>query len=335
MVKNVIRPFTILLLIASTLGMNGCGNPNSYDTAVSYALPPVTLAVPKSLHSGTGIVMPLSSKSINEQFFGNGSTSIYVLLNKLDNIISKTNETMENSLNPCLHQFPVSYTITPFGQTVMMYAQCFTQGNGTVANPDLFQFGTKNGIQYIYSADASERMAVILSPIDGSQTNYEVQAWIGLGYDNAGTWDSESYGVMQLKTNSVTKKFELSVAGIGFDHCGLQLISDGENLKVEDSQDMGTVCNTAQRICRRESDINVEGTCTALSFTLPALGRKAISKGTNGAAKDFGDSHYPSTGGNILLTGSSGDDLYFGPMKAISGIGRLEDLTTTNIKKLK
>jgi hypothetical protein len=61
-----------------------------------------------------------------------------------------------------------------------------------------------------------------------------------------------------------------------------------------------------------------------LSFTLPALGRKAISKGTNGSLGTFGESRYPSPGGNITLTGSSGDDLYFGPMKATRGIGRLE-----------
>ena len=316
---------TIYFVISLT--MQNCGNPNSYDNSLSYTSPPVISAVPRSLHGSTsGIVMPFSSTSINEQFFGHGTTSIYSLLNKLDSLISKTNDAIENELNPCVKQFPISYMITPFGQCVMMYSQCFTQDNGTVANPDLFQFGTRKGIQYIYSANDAQRMAVILSPIDGSKTDYEVQAWIGLGYHNAGNWGASSYGVMQLKTNSVKKTFELSVAGIGFDQCGFQLISDGANIKAEGSQDGGITCNIPQSICKSESAGNLEGTCVNLSFTLPALGRKAVSKDTNGAANSFGESHYPSTGGNILLNGSTGDNLYFGPMKAIGGIGRLQPL---------
>ncbi len=299
-------------------------------------MPPVVSAVPKRLQdSKSSIVMPFSSTSINEQFFGKGTTSIYSLLNKLDDLISQTNDALESDVSPpCLTQVPVSYSITPFGQTVMMYAQCFTQGKATVTNPDLFQFGTNEGIQYIYSADAAQRIAVILTPIEGSKTNYEVQAWIGLGYNNAGTWDSGSYGVMQLKTNSLTKNFELSVAGIGFDQCGFQLISDGLNIKAEGSQDGGTICNIPQTICKAEGAGDVDGTCVGLDFTLPALGRKFISKGINGAANGFGETRYPSSGGNILLSGSIGDALYFGPLKAIPNIGRLEVLETApTIKK--
>jgi hypothetical protein len=318
--------FLLVLLIGQ-----GCGPTSSANMPL--VTPPVRTATPEALESGTGgslkTVAKTSTKTmvgalnldtpdIKDRFFTEGPTSIFTLLTSLDNLITDANRPTSSS---CLTQTPVAYTITPYGQTVTMYAQCYLSVHApTASDPGFIQFGVQNGLTYIYSASGAERTAAIVTPLMNGE--YQVQSWIGLGYSNPAPWDAMSYGVMQLSANSETLAFELSVAGSGFGYCGLQMISDGTNIFTEGSVDMGTTCNASGTLCVLASDGTTTGDCSGLSFTLPALGRKAVTAGTNGAASDHGASGYPSTP-NITLTGASGDDLYFGPLTPTSGVGAL------------
>ena len=271
----------------------------------------------------------LDPTDFKNRFFSAGPTYIFGILSSIDDRISGYNSS--TSTSACLSQDPVQYTVTPFGQTVTMYAQCYQQiGGGFTGDPGLIQWGVKDSIFYLYSAIGAGWTAAIATPI-GVTGQYSIQAWssVGVGNGAVGTtgacstsWDSCSYGVIQISANPVTSNFEMSVAGMGFGYCGAQYNSDGVNIYGTGSTDMGATCNTTDTICVLASDASTAATCTGpeQSFSLPALGRLAES---GVAQANWGASGYPGGGGNtITLNGTSGDDVHFGPIVPTVGVGQ-------------
>lgn len=326
--------FQLGFLLIVALLLHGCGssetpttNGATGDAGINLPLvtPPVRAATPQGLGGGasSSLSKVLNLPDFRSRFFTTGPTDIFTLLTTLDDLITTANTLSTTSTSTCLTQTPVSYTITPYGQTVTMYGQCYNSTSpSSTADPGFFQFGVNEGVTYIYAASGAERIAAIVTPVTGTTGQYAVQAWIGLGYLNTGTWDSMSYGVMQLTANSNTRSLELSVAGIGFGYCGLQLISDGTNIFSEGSSDMGSTCNAADTLCVAAVDGITPASCGGLSFALSALGRKDVPIGTNGAAHHSGVSQYPAAP-LVTLTGTSGDDLYFGPLTPTTGVNLL------------
>jgi hypothetical protein len=111
----------------------------------------------------------LSAADVNSRFFTNGPTDIYQLLGAIDDRINGVNMGLQNSAHPCLSQTPVAYSITPFGETVTLYAQCFENvGSLSPDDPGFVQFGQKDGVTYYYSAVGAGWTAAILTPIVAS-----------------------------------------------------------------------------------------------------------------------------------------------------------------------
>ena len=235
-----------------------------------------------------------------------------------------------------------------------------------------------NGVIYVYSANGAEWGAFKLTPLTGASAasttqKYSVEAWIGLGYSNAagncgavtasgsqsaypGDWDTCSYGSMHLTANPATNVTEMTVAGLGFGYCGIQMISDGNNIFVAGSVDQGTTCGSLAYQCFA-SDAASPGTCTAsdLAFSLTPLGRgpsavqyslSACNEGAydqshvnisqmscNGvtwAVSNFPASSPPATTPTIpsgspavVLNGTATDALRFGPTTPTTGVGKL------------
>jgi hypothetical protein len=106
----------------------------------------------------------------------------------------------------------------------------------------------------------------------------------------------------------------MTTAGLGEGYCGVQINSDGTSIYGEGSTDMGAPCNAVDSLCV-SADLTTTGTCTNLmTFTLPAIGRKA---GMGRSA--FDASLYPATP-NITLDGTATDSLTFGPQAPTPGV---------------
>lgn len=289
----------------------------------------------------------LDSVDFKSRFFTEGPTSIYRLLGELDRRIDDINAGSANSSAACLTQPPVAYTVEPFGRSLTFYAQC-TVGTGS----DFFQFGEKEGVFYLYIVGPVQHAAVRLTPLanvassgdagspigagdvdaGGASGAYYVDAWLGLGYNNAGAcgpmsgFDSCSYGVMELHTAPVRRELVLSVAGIGFGYCGAQLKSDGVRVFGRGSLDMGTSCPATSDLCVLASDVSTPSVCSGelTAFGWPALGRKA----TMGTRQAFGASLYPGGADNqITLDGTATDSLDLGPTAPAEGVGTLNIVT--------
>jgi hypothetical protein len=262
----------------------------------------------------------ITGDAIKSRFYSTGPTYIFNILDQIDGFISGVNTMSKSQAIPCLAQDPVEYDVTFAGASPQaFYAQCYSVGSPTDHDPQLRQFGVKDGKTYLYSAWAAERVAAIVTPSPEDPSKLSVQAWIGIGYNNTPAFDSGSYGVFELTADESTGVFEMTVAGIGFGYCGIQLNTDGTNVYAVGSNDMGATCTASNNICVDASDLTTAGTCSASlqTFLLPALGRKA----TSGAQTD-GASGYPATP-NVTLDGSTTDDLWFGPTTPTSGVGNM------------
>lgn len=352
----------LLLLVVA-----GCSGGSTSPSILVPAVKPIVVAsLPAGLRPPSLVARRLTSipafTDLADRFFrGNGPTDLLdTLLPNIDQITAALNSpTLQGA---CLTQTPVAYQITPFGSTVDMVAQCYVQGTPSyIGDPALLQFGTdSNGVINVYSANGAEWGAYKFTPITGT-TQYSVEAWIGLGYANAPSgcgavqasahqqaypaqWDTCSYGVMHLTANPVTHITELSVAGLGFGYCGVQLISDGNNINVAGSGDMGATCGNLLTACFAADAVST-GTCSApaLTFSLAAMGRgpnpvQLSLTACNSPAFDqslvdispqqctcnfWGVSSYPSSNPNIVLNGTNSDALYFGPTTPTTGVGQL------------
>ncbi len=304
-----------------------------------------------------------SVQDIKDRFFSDGPTSVYSLLKAVDRTIADINI----QSGDCITQTPVAYPINPFGETVTLYAQCYhLYPASTESNAGFFQFGVKDNLIYISSMGGQGRTAMIISPLDANgkpvavpvvnpvrapnsdytpkptlakiASSYQVELWGGVGYlngsvgcNNVKAWDGCSYGILHLIANTVTKTFELTVAGMGFGFCGASLKSDGTNIYVSGSLDAAG-CQPTNSLCVAASDAITPATCGSelKKFGLNALGRKSAKssglavtpQGTTGP-DTYSASTYPADGGNVLLNGTSSDHLNFGPTAPTAGAGAL------------
>jgi hypothetical protein len=273
--------------------------------------------------------MGLDPSDIKSRFFSVGPTNIFSILAEIDSRIGEINQRSRGQNVPCLSQPPVPYGLTPFGQSVPFYAQCVWRFSPpTPSNLDFLQFGQKDGIIYLYEAVGAAAVGARLTPAAGASGAYAVEAWMGVGFNNATScgnangFDDCSYGVMGLEADPSRMHFELSVAGIGFGYCGAQLKSDGMTVYVQGSPDMGATCAPSASVCVSASDVTMTSMCTSVSFHLPAIGRAATS-GPNGL---WGASQNGSQG--VVLDGTASDALAFGPSVPTPGV---PDFVTTPI----
>jgi len=373
---------TGIAMLATGFVMHGCSGTaaTSASTSSTTTIPLITPIVKSAAPAGFGgtpaaaanqirpgsRIKPgnrtLSASDIDSRFFSSGPTDIYFILSEVDGIIG----TLNSASGSCLTQTPVAYTLTPYGESVTMYGQCYYNNTSSyTGDPAYTQFGIKNNLVYFYSAAGVEHIAAIVTPLDANgnpvavatetvtspsaspvasssptiavspiASSYQVEIWISLGFEQRvnSTWDSGSYGVMHMVANSVTKAFELTVAGGGFGYCGAQLRSDGTNVYVTGSADMGTTCNATSSLCVLASDGTTTGTCgsTTTNFQLTALGRLGGATESPSSANNeqsgltYGTSMYPGGTANIItLNGTSSDSLEMGPATPTTGVGQL------------
>jgi hypothetical protein len=188
---------------------------------------------PSSVVAGGGFhLTSLASSDIRSRFFSAGPTNIYSLLGAIDDRITGINGRAQTTKSPCLAQAPVPYTITPFGQSLTFYVQCYEEiGSSAPGDPGFVQFGMKDGVTYYYSAIGAGWTAAILTPTGGASSldggvdaegggpqrgsdvgtdgspsigadgsvsvgsaggAYVVKAWSGVGYLNAGGCGNKS-----------------------------------------------------------------------------------------------------------------------------------------------
>ena len=335
------------------------GSADAAAAAAVKRIPQITPLVRAAAPEGLGGVTPrsslrragnlgvklsaLDSVDIKSRFFTEGPTSVYRLLGELDRYIDGINNASSaNSNVPCLTQPPVEYAVEPFGRSLRFYAQC---ASGTAV--DFVQFGEKDGVIYLYVLSPVQHAAVRLTPrsaangadagaalpadnVDagGASDAYLVDAWLGLGYNNAsscgttGHFDGCSYGVMELHTEPVKRELVLSVAGLGFGYCGAQLKSDGVRVFGRGSLDMGMSCLATSDLCVLASDVTTASVCSGeiTTFGWPAIGRTL----TMGTLQSFGASLYPGGADNqVTLDGTATDSLSLGPSAPAEGAGML------------
>jgi len=259
--------------------------------------PPVEAATPDGFLEAAkrGVAELLDSVDIKTRFFAEGPTSILRILDDIDDRITGINTRSAESEHACQTQSPVAYTLTPWGQTVVMQAQC---ADRFADSDDFVQWGVSDGVTYLYVYVGGNAFAATVMPeeIPGELL---IDAWLTVGSEGP-DWDSGSYGVIQLQANSRTVELELAVAGLGFGYCGAQLRSDGTTVYAAGSVDMGATCNAVDTLCVAASDVTTPGTCGAAltTFALPALDRT-----------------------DLTLDGTASDDLHFGPTEPTSGAG--------------
>jgi len=345
---NLGRAQNVLSLTVALTALAGCAQDAS-KAALHFPLltPPVRAATPaglggtapraslvRSSASISGKRFALDTADIKSRFFTAGPTSIFKILGDVDARVEEINRASSSGAS-CLTQEPVPYTLTPFGQTLTFYAQCFSTFASSPTETSFSQFGVKDGIVYLYVAMGAEHVAARITPVgdrvpDAGPVSgkFQVDAYIGVGYNNAtscGTmsgFDGCSYGVIELHSDESRLGLELTVAGVGFGYCGAQLKSDGVHVFAIGSLDMGESCLTMSTLCVAASDVTTPGICSAelAMFTSRALGRTAVS-GSNGA---MGASQYPGkTDNTITLNGTATDSLGFGPSAPSVGVGDL------------
>jgi hypothetical protein len=310
--------------------------------ALPLVTPPVRAAAPSGFqstnHRAKFQPLSLSADDIASRFFGAGPTDIFNILQSIDDRVSGINQTIAAGGTKCLALTPVAFTLQTPGAATTMWAQCSqTVGSSDPSDPGFLEFGQKDGVTYLYQAIGQGESAAIVTPLaadaDGGVTSddggaggaYTVEAWLSVGTLNAATscggnstWDGCSYGVIHLWANSLTRQFEMTVAGVGFGYCGAQLRSDGSVIYVTGSTDMGTTCDAVDNLCVAASDATTPGSCDAAttSFALAPLGREAAT----GTSQSFGASQYPeSSADNVALDGTTSDAVHFGPTAPAAG----------------
>jgi len=279
----------------------GCGP----SPDLPHVKPPVEATVPTGLGGKhIGLLAPtLDAANIKQQFFVAGPTDVFLVLQHVDGMIDEV-----NSGSDC-DNTPVEYTVHAWGHDVTAFAKCsnsfdpsgFVQWNKDDAGAtDLFTRGPAGSILAHVTPTAT----------DGK---YNVHTWITIAGNNPDPcMPHGSYGVIELSADESTGAFEMAVAGDGFGYCGAQLRSDGTNVYVTGSTEVGNMtCNAVDTLCGMASDVSVAGTCgtSVTTMSLPAAGLAAAP------ACNHGESAYPGGSGNLVNTdGSAGDSIQaFGP----------------------
>lgn len=341
------KTVTRLLVVVSSLSLAGCGTQTG-NGGLPLLTPPVRAAAPAAFGGGSTATQrlaalptggfyvmdgALSAADFATRFFKSGPTDIYTILGAIDSRLTDINS---QSAKACSTQAPVSYSITPFGQTVAMVAQCYQ----TVGDKGFLQWGVQSGVTYLYVQIGAGNLAAVVTP--GASGAYSVQAWATVGnagtYNSNGTtpanWDSiGSYGVMQLTADSAKTSLEMVAAGVGLGYCGAHFLSDGTNIYGEGSVDNGATCQANAPLCVQAADgtTPVAGDCSvnASKFALQSIGRKEATSPDAGtltnppAGGKWGASLYPATP-NITLDGTDSDSLSFGPKTPTAGAGEFK-----------
>jgi len=280
----------------------GCGP----SPDLPHVKPPVEATVPTGLGGmHIGLLAPaLDAANIKQQFFVAGPTDVFTILHHVDGMIDEV-----NSGSDCGNT-PVEYTVHAWGHDVTAFAKCsipldpsgFVQWNKDDAGAtDLFARGPNSNI-----------LAHVTPTATGGK--YNVHAWITINGNNPDPTCAQargSYGVIELSADESTGAFEMAVAGNNFGYCGAQLKSDGTNVYVTGSTEVGNMtCNAVDTLCGMASDVTVAATCgtSVTTMSLPAAGLAA-------AACNHDASAYPGGSGNLVNTdGSAGDSIQaFGP----------------------
>jgi hypothetical protein len=307
------RMFVVSVVLA--VGLLGCGK-STHGGATPFPLvtPPVKAAAPAGYGGSASVAREtnelLSPSDFQSRFFNplGSPTDLFNILQGIDDRITGFNNRLDSTFATCMTTTPVEYTLSLFGgQSVPMYVQCSEVFSN---NTGFAQYGVNGNNTYVFVSGGVGRTATIATQLPDA--GISVQLWVGMGDTNGadggacGSWSGCSYGVMQIAANPAVPSFEMSVAGVGFGYCGAQLKSDGQQIYAVGSTDMGSTCVATDTLCVAASDATTAATCgSALSsFALPALGRKA--------ATSFAASAYP-TSPNVLLNGTSTDDIHFGP----------------------
>jgi hypothetical protein len=326
---NLLR---ILMMVAVGVVAAGCGTSIPLPELPLIA-PPVQAAIPAGLSPGAApapgamAAAMLRPADLQGRFFsGSGPTDLMTLLDSIDHRLAEINR-----MDPrpaCLDQPPVEYAITPFGNTVTMWAQCYrTFETSAAADIGFLQFAEHDGKLSLYVDAGAARFAAIVTPVEGS-TEYMVDAWYGVGYStkggcgSTGTFEACSQSVTELYANPVTKTFEMSVAGLGVGFCGVQFGSNGAALYGIGSTETGTTCNDPATLCVSAADLGSPGVCgSPPAYILTRLGRKA-------GAQALAASRYPAEP-TITLDGTRTDSLHFGPNLPTAGTGNFDAAPTT------
>ena len=310
--------------------MAGCAADDGKDSENAIELPlispPVRAATPAGLRVPSarvyeGFAEPvLRASELRERFFsGSGPTDVMRILGEIDLRLAEVNSADRHPA--CVDLPPVPYTITPAGHDVELVAQCYRRFTSSMSEVAFLQFGVRDGKTSLYIAIGAARLAALIAPIAGS-TDHVVDAWYGVGYNNAtgcgstGTFDDCSYALTELHANPATRGLEMAVAGVGVGFCGVQFASDGTELHGVGSSDMGSSCNERATLCVSSADLEMPAMCTSPApYLMPAIGRRA-----GAGAHVFGASRYPDAP-NITLDGTTSDSLYFGPKAPTPGAG--------------
>ena len=337
-------------ILATVATLCACGQSTQVSSRPNGKYPTLTPAVksatPQGFQVHTAGFFSLDAADFRSRFFESGPTNLFSILQDVDGRIEDINQQTSKRTSACTSQAAVPYTVTAPGGDVTLFAQCYESLSTPNGQAGAFvQWGTQDGVFYIYSAIGAEHLAAVATPlqvatgaansgtaIDPNQ--YSIQLWFGVGYDNAAgcgsssTWDGCSYGVAEVLANPNTVSFEMSVAGVGFGYCGAQYKSDGVNLYGAGSSDMGSTCNTTDTLCVSASDGTTPATCSAAqrAFTLPGLGRQqaVASPATVNTSGVWAASAYPGGSANtVVLNGTSTDSLALGPTRPTSGVGAL------------
>lgn len=323
-----------LLLSIVALIVSGCGTHTGNGT-LPLLTPPVKAAAPAAFggsasqslarfNARNAFLMDgydaISIEDFEQRFFQSGPTNMYQILADIDSRIEVINNLSGNF--PCLTQAPVAYDITPYGQTVRMYGQCYQM----VGDNGFIQWGVEGGVTYLYVQVGAGNLAAVLTPAGDS---HSVRAFATVGnageYNSNGTteanWDSiGSYGVMELAADPSQGNLEMVAAGLGLGYCGIHIASDGANIYGEGSVDMGATCVSKDPICVEAADgtTAVSGACSVDSgdFAVDSIGRQSAKAGAYGA------STYPAVP-NIVLDGTATDSLSFGPKTPTEGVSVL------------
>lgn len=179
----------ILGFACALVSVSACNKSSGTGIGLPLITPPVKSATPAGLQTTRRLtsLRDLDPAEFKSRFFQAGPTYIFDILTSIDTRISEINTRTASSTAACVTQDPVAYTITPFGQSVTMYGQCYEIFSGaTTQDPKLMQFGVKDKVTYLYVAVGAAWVAAKATPVDGTTSDYTVEAWMGVGYTNEG-----------------------------------------------------------------------------------------------------------------------------------------------------
>src|ERR1051326_6795793 len=141
----------------------GCSRSEKKTGGYPMLTPPVVAAAPVGFVAGSSFASSLRMLSLDpsdfkSRFFSSGPTDLIAILESVDSRIAGINSRIDNF--PCADSAsPTSYTITPMGQSVTMYAQCAENWS---AGSGFDQFAQVGSTFYLYAYGAVGPVAAIV-----------------------------------------------------------------------------------------------------------------------------------------------------------------------------